>query len=782
MMRRLLAVFAFFLLPALRAQDSECVGSVAITSFRLAASPAGAGSPVWMPVRQLNNLPAGYRVRYQPGMVPADLDKEAAVALVLVPTSGDGQLNVLQPGPAAVSSDWIVPFDTKIVVLVFAPQGLDQKRLTNLISRDPALISAMAEYAEQTNELEETLEALRRLDDDTEAALEPGRASTPTEQALLALVRALNPSVSSYDPLGAGRRAGPTNMMGRGASMFFENAGSVVPGGGILPTVKQFLMPDTEFRSVYGTGAPSGSMTLCAQRQPRGNRSKLAYVWAYRLSTAQPPQGEIAGAERAVDAAIGLRAEIPIRVPHGSNWDLLERVTDWGLVAPTGGAPLHVPAHFSSTTRSLRLDLRNFAGAPAEYEIEGRWDWSALRVNGKVRLHALDDLNAAVITPDSQSLLVANTGPVALNLTGANLRFVTQAWLHRAESERRIAVDLPSKHGGDPDRLRVELDTDGLHPGPYQLALRRIDGAAADIPVRILAEPPVIESEAVRVNLGEDSQTVLLTGTGLDAIDQLESPRASIELLPATQKGTRRAAIVRLRPGVAIGESLALSAKAGLGRVLNFPGVLQVAAARPRIVEARAAQPTDLPIALKAGELPAGSFTGVTLRMESPDQATLKLNCEGAPADRAVRQTYTPSGEGTIYFSFDPGTVGPATIGSTGCKLTAAIENTDAPLSDPFPLGTVVRVPRIDKLTHTKESAPGGYVAVLEGWDLETIDRAGWSATMGLPAADPPRPIAGQGAKQTLRIAMPWPSPSPKAPLFVWLRGESQGRATGVTP
>ena len=41
---------------------------------------------------------------------------------------------------------------------------------------------------------------------------------------------------------------------------------------------------------------------------------------------------------------------------------------------------------------------------------------------------------------------------------------------------------------------------------------------------------------------------------------------------------------------------------------------------------------------------------------------------------------------------------------------------------------------------------------------------------------------AGEGAKQALRIAMPWPSPTPKAPLFVWLRGETEGRATKVQP
>jgi len=44
-------------------------------------------------------------------------------------------------------------------------------------------------------------------------------------------------------------------------------------------------------------------------------------------------------------------------------------------------------------------------------------------------------------------------------------------------------------------------------------------------------------------------------------------------------------------------------------------------------------------------------------------------------------------------------------------------------------------------------------------------------------ATELPRPVAGEGSKQTLRIAMPWPSPTPKAPLFVWLRGETDGRA-----
>ena len=780
MFRHVAAVSVFLASSlTLRAQAAECVGSVAVTTFRLSASPSSGGSPVWIPLRQINNLPAGYRVRYQPGAVPADMGKDAAIALAVVPKTGDQQLSILQPGPAATTNDWTVPFDTNVVMFIFAPQGFEEKRLTNLITRDPALVSALAEYADQTNDLESTLEALRNLDDDTEAALEPGRASTPTELALLALVRALNPAVSSYDPFGSGRRAGPTSRMGQGANLFFENAGGMIPGGGALPMVKQFLMPDTEFRSVYGaagnTGTSAGSMTLCAQRQPR-TRNKVAYVWAYRLTNAPAPSVQIvATADGATDVPMGLRTSVALKMQPGANWDLLNHVTDWGLVSPSGGVPLHINAHASAATHELRLDLRSFSGLPGTYGIEGRWDWGPVRLSGSVRLHQLDALSGAALTPDSRDKLVIDTGLVALDLTGANLRFIDRAWMHRPESERHIAVDLPTKREGPADRLRVEVDTDGLHAGSYFLALNRVDGATTDIPVRLLTAPPQIDTTGLRLNLGDAARTILLTGTRLDRIEALESPLATIELQPSTANGTRRPAIVRLRPTATAGTTLELAARVD-GRVglLHFPGVFQVVPARPRISAVRSAAPADLSVPLREGELPAGSFVTFTLRVESSSQSALTLKCAGAA--NGTPQTFTTPEPGTLFFSIDPGT-----IGTTGCQLTATIESELLGVSDPFTLGTVVRAPRIEKFTLTNDAAPGGYIGVLEGWDLETIERTGWNIALGLPATELPRPIAGQGAKQTLRIAIPWPSPAPKSPLIVFLRGESQGRATRIT-
>ncbi len=44
-----------------------------------------------------------------------------------------------------------------------------------------------------------------------------------------------------------------------------------------------------------------------------------------------------------------------------------------------------------------------------------------------------------------------------------------------------------------------------------------------------------------------------------------------------------------------------------------------------------------------------------------------------------------------------------------------------------------------------------------------------------------PTPVAGNPEEQTLEIAMPWPPPSPQAPLYIWLEGESEGRRTPAT-
>jgi hypothetical protein len=100
-------------------------------------------------------------------------------------------------------------------------------------------------------------------------------------------------------------------------------------------------------------------------------------------------------------------------------------------------------------------------------------------------------------------------------------------------------------------------------------------------------------------------------------------------------------------------------------------------------------------------------------------------------------------------------------------------------ISDTYKLGRVIRLPHIDSFELTNEKrGPSAYVGILTGQDLETIEKTGWEPEAGLPVSELPRPIAGQGQKQSLKAVLPWPAPAPHSALYIWLRGEAQGRAT----
>src|SRR5581483_6534306 len=67
----------------------------------------------------------------------------------------------------------------------------------------------------------------------------------------------------------------------------------------------------------------------------------------------------------------------------------------------------------------------------------------------------------------------------------------------------------------------------------------------------------------------------------------------------------------------------------------------------------------------------------------------------------------------------------------------------------------------------------------LAGRNLEMIGRVGWDETRGLDVSGIPAPQPGPGLKQSLAVNLPDP-PTPEAPLYVWLRGDEQGRLTTI--
>ena len=93
----------------------------------------------------------------------------------------------------------------------------------------------------------------------------------------------------------------------------------------------------------------------------------------------------------------------------------------------------------------------------------------------------------------------------------------------------------------------------------------------------------------------------------------------------------------------------------------------------------------------------------------------------------------------------------------------------------------MTRLPRILKFTLSNEKLGTTlYAGTITGEDLQTIEKTGWSPETGYPVQGIPTPVSGSPQEQTLKIEMPWPPPSPRAPIYVWLRGESQGRLTAM--
>jgi len=131
-------------------------------------------------------------------------------------------------------------------------------------------------------------------------------------------------------------------------------------------------------------------------------------------------------------------------------------------------------------------------------------------------------------------------------------------------------------------------------------------------------------------------------------------------------------------------------------------------------------------------------------------------------------------GENTVFMTFDPG------AWPTGATVSAILENGAEGRSRPYVLGRVVRVPQVEAFELTDEKIESNYTGSLTGTDLEVIAKVGWSADAGIPVAGLPAPVGGDRRKQSLQIALPWPPPTPRAPLWIWLRGDEQGRESKI--
>ncbi|MBK9165926.1 MAG: hypothetical protein IPM24_00510 [Bryobacterales bacterium] len=783
-----------------------CPGGNPIGEFQLQVKPGALLDPSirFRPLTRVNRAEAGYVLRYEPGQEQKENGK-GEIALALGPSDGS-EVILLDAHPAGEAAEWTLPKRVRIVGVFWGPAGLNRGKMQAAVNKDPQLLVQLAEYADQTTQTEMLIRAIAQgqrqtiTGQDMDSALLTFASrygvtprinrDAPPDQQTMALLRTLNPALSTYDPLASEpqvRMQQSAALAASVAGLFFGNTVGIAAGGAALfANLRTLMFPKMDLRSTFAQNGTAETVTLCARREAVQPRTRQVYVWATRLPDAQAPALEL---KRALHVPMEAASPLPLQAA-GKDWPLLARVEDWTL-RHENGERYKAPVKLDAAARGLEVDLRRTNLEPGVYQIEGRWDWESVRVGGLIHVHEQPNLSEARLTAESQDRLLAGRGrvPVTVEAPESDLQFIEKLHLRDPDERFREPVELPFRLPEGPrlgrqTRMETEIDTRGLRPGTYHLLLAQAGGRVDAAEIEIQAEPPTLTGLPLRLNLGETGQPLTLRGTHLDRIERIEAD--GVEFALEDGSAASRSIRATLGSGAERGAKLTLRLHvAGRNAPLTVAGGAEIAGPRPRIVAVEASLPRDFGIALKTGELPAQSFASFGMRVtHAAPTASVSLTCAesalrlGTVSVRAGEQSAQArlrlaSGE-SLFLSFDPGAVGQA-----GCTVLGQVINPLEGASEPYELGRVVRAPRIETFRLTDEMlGDGAFAGVLEGQDLETIEKVGWDEVNGNPVASLPVPIADDSQKQRLRIALHWPSPVPHAPLYVWLRGEEAGRRT----
>ena len=771
---RTFVVFFASLALAAAATPPSCIGSLPVGSFRLTVRPEKGGPA--RSLRSLNNLKAGQTLRYEPVKIPDAVKQKASVALLLV--SPAQELAVLDSRPASKACEWKIPANASVIALVFGPHGLNVRRVKSLVGGNEEILAQLADYAEQTEKIEALVDVLAKSEasgGNVDAALTGFAAQygvalpkvdarATSEQQAGVLLKALVPSVSAYDPLNP-RSAWQqsTGLAASLAAMFFGTPVGLIAGGASLfQNLRVAMFPETEFRSAIAHAAEDESMQLCARPQKAKAHTRVAYLWAHRVPGLAPPSPTLAESPH---LPLGVKSAVKVTgIAHS------ERAHDWRLVA--AGSEATFPVAVSASADALTLDLAQTKAPPGTYRLAAVWDWESFDVRGALQLHALDDFASVRLTQASRDRLVEGSGRVAVELTGADFEFLDKVEIEKDGKRRSAPVTLDftlskGKRAGEQRSLETEIDTSTLGRGSYRLLLAQAGQKPRAVPLTIHAPAPKFENLPVRVNLGEVEQPLALRGAAWDRIEKISSPAGEISM-------SRKMAVIRLRDGLTAGEEFPIELKLrGIEQPVTVPRAIVIAGPRPVITAVRQSSAGESSAALRSGEVPAGSPVSFELSVDHLEAgATVDLAC----GENSIRVPARTAGAGVMFFAADPGTVG-----QSGCALTATVTVPATGISAPADLGRVVRLPRIAQFRLTEEKLGDSiYAGIIEGQDLETIAQTGWNAESGVRVDGLPTASAADPHRQTLKIALPWPAPAPHAPLFIWLRGEAQGRPTGV--
>ncbi len=769
-----------------------------------------------LPLQSVNLIRAGDRLQYAPTQLPPAIGKKARIAVVVVSThpGGNKAIRVLPAKPARAAAEWTIPVQASVVGVILGPQGLNLKRFNRMVSQDPELIPQLAAYAQQTATVNALIATLSQYDkskpgtEDLSAALRGFssrygvmlpqlNAQARTSQQAQQLLQAVMPAISTYNPAASGPAPVVEQSAGLAASLamlfYGTPVGLAAGGAAMLEGLHTLVSPQTDFRAAFVQPSPAGSVNLCSGNQPPRPRTRIAYLWMLRIPDAGAPSASLA---QKANIPLGIRSAVKVTCATHAQLRLLPRAHQWRLESSGHSYPAPVHVTVGSNDDVLSLDLSHAPLPPGDYHLAARWDWQPFQISGTVHVHPFGDFSGVKLTARSEDRLVAGTGVVPVKLVGADFEFVKSVAIRPLNSpdpqSQTLAFTLLTESDAGPQRsLTTQVDTSLMKPGSYQVLLTQTNGKMQSVPVTLHLPNPTLEHLPLQVNLGQAEQTMVLHGNGLERIQKIASAGAVWTLSPlrnGNQPTTERKAVVKLLSGARQDQILSGSMTVeGIGQPIPIPDLLRVAGPLPEIVRADASFPHQGSVELEKGEIPAGAKISFAIYLKHvASRPSLKLACANPsdakqslrlePGDRGSSAQLDYAGENVLFLSLNPGVVG-----QSGCELSATVTTPDAGTSEGYVLGRVIRVPQIDKFALTDQRLRSAlYAGYLTGRNLQMISRTGWNSKIGFPVQGIPTPVAGSAQEQTLKIALPWPPPSPQARVYVWLFGESKGRRTNA--
>lgn len=742
---------------------------------------------------------------YQPVLRPRE-QRKGEVDFVLIPAEGvtaTERLLVLDEKDAEHSQQWKVPWRVGLLAFVYGPQGLSVHKVRGFLSHDADAVGELADYAEKTSKTEALLAELSTPNLSSErlqAALQGFSSQfglnvqitrgSPTDQQAMTAFQALNPAVANYDPIApqpttSAREA--ASLATSAAELFFGSPVGLAAGGtALLLNLRTLAFPDSEFRSSFSQSMPHEALGLCGKTGSVPARTRVTYLWAMRVPNQGPPALHISK-ENSLPA--GVKSPLPVTVSD-AGWKYIDHARDWSL-QPAKGKPVALKVQSLGDTKKLELDLSDVT--PGQYKLEANWDWDHIEAAGLIDVRSLSAFDAARIVPASQDKLVANTGKIPITLEAgdkSDFEFVTKVQMERLHDEFASAVNVPfvlplGLRQGIQKQMDVQIDTSGLQPGAFKLILSQVDGKAHDVAWNLLPPPPSVDSLPIVVNQGISQTEVMLRGQRLDLLDRLEAPKVSFKLDPPQQGEMERRAVLSLPNDLKAGTTYSIHAYVeGRNQPLQFTDALRILGPRPVITEVKVSRPPEQLIHVEQDELPAGGFLSAMLKVEHLQTAlSAKLTCgnmatksvSSVPGDAAGAVRFQQLTSDQVFVSFD-------TSGwPNGCALTVSITDAASGESVPHTIGRIVLLPKIETYNFVPpDDASNSMQAIVTGEELETIEKAGWTADQGQAVDGLPLPI-GNGEKQQLEMLIPVP-PDADSRLWLWLRNETKPRLTTIRP